>query len=69
MSCGNFNYVNADSLDDDLQCAICLQPLVDPVNTPCDHIFCESCLVGVCTNDGRGAHRAVRRLTLPRAAP
>lgn len=31
-------------IDDDLLCQICLQPLVDPVDTPCGHTFCYSCL-------------------------
>ena len=31
-------------VDDDLICQICLQPLVDPVDTPCSHTFCYNCV-------------------------
>ncbi len=33
-----------DNVDDALLCGICLQPLVDPVDTPCSHTFCFVCL-------------------------
>ena len=36
------NYVN--SVDSNLICPICHDPMVDPVATPCDHIFCYRCL-------------------------
>ena len=32
-------------VDDYLQCQICLQPLVDPVDTPCGHTFCYFCML------------------------
>ena len=31
-------------VDEDLTCHICLQPLVDPVDTKCGHTFCYLCL-------------------------
>ncbi|XP_018616346.2 ligand of Numb protein X 2a isoform X2 [Scleropages formosus] len=31
-------------VDDDLVCHICLQPLVQPLDTPCGHTFCSCCL-------------------------
>ncbi|TSK98436.1 Ligand of Numb protein X 2 [Bagarius yarrelli] len=31
-------------VDDDLVCQICLQPLVQPLDTPCGHTFCARCL-------------------------
>ena len=31
-------------MDDDLVCHICLQPLVQPLDTPCGHTFCARCL-------------------------
>uniref|UniRef100_A0A3Q3RCI9 Ligand of numb-protein X 2a n=1 Tax=Monopterus albus TaxID=43700 RepID=A0A3Q3RCI9_MONAL len=31
-------------VDDDLVCHICLQPLVQPLDTPCGHTFCAHCL-------------------------
>ncbi|XP_050954698.1 ligand of Numb protein X 2a [Labeo rohita] len=31
-------------VDDDLVCHICLQPLVQPLDTPCGHTFCARCL-------------------------
>ena len=42
----NHLYDYPDNLDDDLLCRICLQPLVDPVDTPCGHTFCYICLKG-----------------------
>ena len=32
-------------VDDDLMCQICLQPLVDPFDTPCGHTFCYNCIL------------------------
>ena len=50
-SCGqshNFDknhvYDYPDEIDDELLCQICCQPLVDPVDTPCSHTFCYTCL-------------------------
>ncbi|KAB0405628.1 hypothetical protein E2I00_003150, partial [Balaenoptera physalus] len=33
-----------DEVDDDLVCHICLQPLLQPLDTPCGHTFCCKCL-------------------------
>lgn len=32
---------------DSLECAVCLQPCVLPVQLPCDHIFCYLCVKGL----------------------
>ena len=40
----NHLYDYPDNMDEDLLCRVCLQPLVDPVDTPCGHTFCYSCL-------------------------
>lgn len=41
---GNHLYDYPIEIDDDLMCQICLQPLVDPVDTPCGHTFCYTCI-------------------------
>jgi TNF receptor-associated factor 5 len=33
-----------DSVDENLLCPICRVPLVDPVDTACDHTFCKDCI-------------------------
>ena len=30
--------------DEDLMCQICLQPFVQPIDTPCGHTFCHVCI-------------------------
>ena len=30
-------------VEEELMCQVCLQPLVDPVDTPCGHTFCSAC--------------------------
>lgn len=42
----NHLYDYPDNVDDALLCGICLQPLVDPVDTTCSHTFCYICLKG-----------------------
>lgn len=37
-----YNYQH--EVDDDLVCHICLQPLLQPLDTPCGHTFCYKCL-------------------------
>ncbi|XP_028655326.1 ligand of Numb protein X 2a [Erpetoichthys calabaricus] len=37
-----YNYQH--EVDDDLVCHICLQPLFQPLDTPCGHTFCYKCL-------------------------
>ena len=34
---------NADKEDDVLECAICLNPCMQPVQLPCSHVFCFLC--------------------------
>ena len=40
----NHLYDYPDNMDEDLLCQVCQQPLVDPVDTPCAHTFCQACL-------------------------
>uniref|UniRef100_UPI00398E48A7 E3 ubiquitin-protein ligase LNX n=1 Tax=Pristiophorus japonicus TaxID=55135 RepID=UPI00398E48A7 len=40
----NHSYNYRDEIDDDLICHICLQPLVQPLDTPCGHTYCTLCL-------------------------
>ena len=40
----NYEYIDEDSIDDELQCAICTQPYNSPVSLHCNHIFCQSCI-------------------------
>ncbi|XP_051901571.1 LOW QUALITY PROTEIN: E3 ubiquitin-protein ligase LNX [Pristis pectinata] len=40
----NHSYNYQDEIDDDLVCDICLQPLVEPMDTPCGHTYCTLCL-------------------------
>ena len=42
----NHLYDYPDNTEDELLCGLCLQPLVDPVDTPCGHTFCFTCLKG-----------------------
>ncbi|KYQ99739.1 hypothetical protein DLAC_03679 [Tieghemostelium lacteum] len=44
-----FTYEDEDSISDELQCAICYSPFIDPVehssdNSSCNQIFCYSCV-------------------------
>uniref|UniRef100_V9KKL5 Ligand of Numb protein X 2-like protein n=1 Tax=Callorhinchus milii TaxID=7868 RepID=V9KKL5_CALMI len=40
----NHLYDYGEEVDDELVCHICLQPLVQPLDTPCGHTFCFKCL-------------------------
>nr|XP_003221606.1 PREDICTED: E3 ubiquitin-protein ligase LNX isoform X1 [Anolis carolinensis]XP_008109869.1 PREDICTED: E3 ubiquitin-protein ligase LNX isoform X1 [Anolis carolinensis]XP_008109870.1 PREDICTED: E3 ubiquitin-protein ligase LNX isoform X1 [Anolis carolinensis]XP_016849519.1 PREDICTED: E3 ubiquitin-protein ligase LNX isoform X1 [Anolis carolinensis] len=40
----NHVYTYTEDVDDDLICHICLQPLLEPLDTPCGHTFCTVCL-------------------------
>ncbi|NXY50367.1 LNX2 protein, partial [Ceuthmochares aereus] len=49
--CGQFHllldnhlYNFQDDVDDELICHICLQPLLQPMDTPCGHTYCFKCL-------------------------
>lgn len=37
-----YNYVG--EVDEDFMCQICLQPFVQPLDTPCGHTFCHVCM-------------------------
>ena len=39
-----FEYINHDSVDEELKCAICFRPYDCPVsNNECRHTFCQKC--------------------------
>nr|XP_040148346.1 E3 ubiquitin-protein ligase LNX isoform X2 [Ictidomys tridecemlineatus] len=40
----NHFYTYSEDVDDDLICHICLQALLDPLDTPCGHTYCTVCL-------------------------
>ncbi|XP_036378585.1 E3 ubiquitin-protein ligase LNX isoform X1 [Megalops cyprinoides] len=40
----NHEYLYQEEVDDDLVCHICLQPLIQPIDTPCGHTYCSECL-------------------------
>ncbi|KAH1165076.1 ligand of Numb protein X 2-like [Mauremys mutica] len=40
----NHLYNFQDEVDDELVCHICLQPLLQPMDTPCGHTYCFKCL-------------------------
>lgn len=40
----NHFYTYTEDVDDDLICHICLQALLDPLDTPCGHTYCTACL-------------------------
>ncbi|KAM8952363.1 ligand of Numb protein X 2-like [Pelodytes ibericus] len=51
VECGQPHLVNEnhvynfqDEVDDELVCHICLQPLLQPMDTPCGHTYCFRCL-------------------------
>ncbi|XP_067387237.1 E3 ubiquitin-protein ligase LNX isoform X1 [Emydura macquarii macquarii] len=40
----NHLYSYTEEVDDDLICHICLQALIQPLDTPCGHTYCTACL-------------------------
>ncbi len=40
----NFEYMDKASIDKDLNCEYCTNPLMEPVSTPCKHTFCRVCI-------------------------
>ncbi|KAL8181183.1 UNVERIFIED_CONTAM: hypothetical protein K2H54_049185, partial [Gekko kuhli] len=44
LSPDNHLYNFQDEVDDELVCHICLQPLLQPMDTPCGHTYCFKCL-------------------------
>ena len=40
-----YEYMHDSSINDNLVCEICHNPLIDPRSTPCQHIFCEQCVM------------------------
>ncbi|XP_035682952.1 ligand of Numb protein X 2-like isoform X1 [Branchiostoma floridae] len=43
---GNHLYDYVNEVDEELTCQICLQPLVNPLDTKCGHTFCARCIRG-----------------------
>lgn len=39
-----YEYINLESFNESLICHKCNRPLIEPVQTPCQHIFCRQCL-------------------------
>ena len=39
------SFLFRDEVDEDMTCQICLQPFVEPLDTPCGHTFCRACLL------------------------
>ncbi len=49
----SYSYMNEDEIDDELKCAICRQPFIEPVSsTLCHHTFCKECIIA-CINRER----------------
>ncbi|CAF0977089.1 unnamed protein product [Rotaria sp. Silwood1] len=40
----NYEYMDKMSINKDLKCDYCNNPFVEPVSTPCNHIFCRVCI-------------------------
>ncbi|PIK38006.1 putative E3 ubiquitin-protein ligase LNX isoform X3 [Apostichopus japonicus] len=40
----NHEYEYKDTVDDDMNCHICLAPILDPLDTKCGHTFCDLCI-------------------------
>jgi len=43
----------AEEDSDSFECAICLELLCEPLQLPCSHVFCRSCLICDSTREGR----------------
>lgn len=39
-----YEYINEDTIKDELKCIICTQPFQSPVSSYCKHTFCRSCI-------------------------
>ncbi|CAF3396867.1 unnamed protein product [Rotaria socialis] len=45
MKIADFEYLDSDSIDVELKCAICIEPFDSPVcATKCGHTFCQECI-------------------------
>ena len=47
----DFEYEDEESIDGNLKCSICSDPLTDPMITLCHHSFCRLCLTKWLNND------------------
>ena len=64
-----YDYVNESSIDDELKCSICKEPFQDPVNTPCDHTFCENCIEQWINEDNNSCPTCRRSLSIDSLIP
>ena len=53
------------SVDDLLQCAICLEPFTNPKMLQCGHTFCEECLQSFYDANQQTRHAQLRKLSCP----
>ena len=44
LAIDRYEYMNEDSINDELQCVICTRPYDSPVSLLCKHTFCLSCI-------------------------
>lgn len=49
----SMEYVDEDSIDENLICIICHKPFKEPVCTPCDHTYCRACITHWLTNSSK----------------
>uniref|UniRef100_A0A8C4QCV3 Ligand of numb-protein X 1 n=1 Tax=Eptatretus burgeri TaxID=7764 RepID=A0A8C4QCV3_EPTBU len=61
MTCGQchpndtvHNYTYQLEVDEELTCRICLDPLLSPLDTPCGHTYCSSCLESFLEESNQG---------------
>eukprot|EP00116_Pleurobrachia_bachei_P000087 sb/3460349/ len=62
---GPSDITGGDESNKDRDCSICLMDAVQPVRTPCGHIFCFLCIKGVLQSTGTGTC-ALCRAAIPR---
>lgn len=44
MVLNDYEYMNEDSIDNELKCSLCMQPFRAPVSAGCGHTFCQECI-------------------------
>jgi hypothetical protein len=44
VTSASYEYMDKASIDKDLNCEYCNNPLFDPLSTPCKHTFCRLCI-------------------------
>ena len=50
----SYEYMERASIDKDLNCEYCNNPLVEPMSTPCKHTFCRVCIETKIKKSGSG---------------